>query len=78
MALPLFDTPVDSVMTSGVDWIEVNGLIYLALKPGVVVSTEERQRIVAIRNYMEGKIPHQRRYDQDVTISLNLESIDGG
>jgi hypothetical protein len=80
LAIPLFQEPDDTLSASGVDWIELNGILYFAIEAGIGINSEERRRVVSERTYQDkkdGKIIH-RRHEFEATISSNLISIGSG
>ncbi len=80
LAIPLFKDPNDSLSASGVDWIEVNGLLYFAIDGGMAVNSEERRRVVSERSYIDRKTGEAvaRRHEFDAVISSNLASLEAG
>lgn len=75
LAVPLFPDPADSMSQSGVDRIEMNGIMYFAIEAGLSVNIEERRRVVSERFYIKGGEPMKRKNEFEAVISQNLVSI---
>lgn len=80
LAIPLFRDPADSMSAFGVDWIELNGILYFAIDAGKNINAEERRRVVSKRTYLDKKTgePVERRHEFEATISSNLVSPGSG
>ncbi len=75
LALPLFPNPSDSMSQSGVDWIEMNGIMYFAIEAGLAINIEERRRVVSERFHFKGGKQVERKNDFEAVISQNLVSL---
>jgi hypothetical protein len=78
LAIPLHLEPADTLSSTGVDWIEVSGILYFAIKEGMGVNTEERRRVVRERYYTKKGEAIERRDEFEATTSSNLVSFAGG
>lgn len=80
MAVPLFPDPTDSASHYGVDWIEMNGILYFAIEEGIGINSEERQRVISERTGLNPKTGQVvvRRHEFDAVVSSNMVSIGPG
>ena len=78
LMLPYIPESKDSTEARGHDQIEMNGLLYIDYKAGILVSSEERRRIISIRSrYRDNKlIEHTAESDEMVSSSLKKISIE--
>jgi hypothetical protein len=78
LVLPIFPDPVDSLSPTGVDRIELNGILYFSIEAGMAVNSEERRRVVTERSFTKEGKPIERRSEFEAVISYNLISIGAG
>ena len=50
-ALPAFNNPETEMISSGVDWIEVNEIMYFDYDEGIVIQSESKSRLTIERAY---------------------------
>jgi len=77
LAVPLFPDPDDPASPYGVDWIEMNGIMYFAIDEGVGINSEERQRVVSERTALNKKTGEVvvRRHEFEAVVSSNLVNM---
>lgn len=77
LILPIMLDPTDTVATQGIDRIEMNGLLYFAIKEGMAVSSDERRRLNSRRSSIKaGKLVNRKTEAED-DISYSLENMTG-
>ncbi len=77
LVLPIFLDPGDTLKVTGVDRIEMSGIMYFAIETGIAVNSEEKRRVISERSYTkEGQVNKQRGESEEV-ISYSLVSIEG-
>ena len=77
LALPIFLDPADTLKLTGIDRIEMSGIMYFAIETGIAINSEEKRRVISERTYTkEGQVNRQRGESEEV-ISYSLVSIEG-
>jgi len=78
LAVPIFPDPDEPASAYGVDWIEMSGLMYFAIKEGIGINSEERHRVVSERTAPDKKTgkPMVRRNEFEAVVSSNLVKVE--
>lgn len=75
MVIPILPNQADTIIASGVDRLEVSGLMYFAIQEGVMISTDERRKMISDRRYVKESKVSIRHVDAIEDIALSLQSI---
>jgi hypothetical protein len=76
MAIPIVSNPKDTVQRSGVDRVNIKGLMYFAHKEGLVVEQTENWKIDGDRKQIAGDSICEYDVTQDYSVSYQLVSIE--
>ena len=77
LILPIMLDPADSMATQGIDRIEMNGLLYFAIKEGTAVSSDERRRLNSQRSSIKAGKLVNRKVEAEDDISYSMEGMTG-
>jgi|WetSurMetagenome_2_1015567.scaffolds.fasta_scaffold163443_2 hypothetical protein len=77
LVLPIILDPADTTATQGLDRIDLNGIMYFAIKNGMAISSDERRRLNTHRSFMKaGKLVRRDAQAEDA-ISFSLDTTAG-
>lgn len=75
LTLPYIPDSKDSTEGKGHDQIEMNGLLYLDHEAGILVSSEERRRIISTRSFYRDNQLVEHVAESDEMVSSGLKNI---
>lgn len=77
LALPIFLDPADTLQLTGVDRVEMSGIMYFAIDAGLSINSEEKRRVISERTYTKEKQLVNQRVESEEVISYSLVGIEG-